>query len=151
MAELQPSHSGPPPQSAAQPAPRPLPWPLVALLVAALLGGFAETAWVVRREIHEVDVARNETPNELNLDWAYRSENKEALDRFRRLQETAKTGGVREFYWIYPEDRGMSPLSTQRYLAASLLYPRMMHRRVVKECPRTPGEPLSEVVDECKG
>jgi len=127
------------------------PWPLVALLLAALAGGFAETGWVVRRELGEVAAAADKDTMTLNLDWAYRSEPPGARERFRRLLDAAKTGGVREFYWIYPEDRAMSPLATQRYTAASLLYPRMMFRRVVKECPRTPGEPLTEVVDECRG
>ncbi len=125
-----------------------LPWPLVVLLLLALAGGIAETVWVTRREIIAVNDATGKDRRIVDLEWAYRSSTPAARARVEQLLELP---GGQEIYWIYPESAATAPQAVQRYLAASVLYPRPVLRRELKHCPQTPIEPLPEVVDECTG
>lgn len=129
-----------------------LPWPLLLFLAAALTGGMLETYHVWRREEAFMAAARQQRPADTDRDWALRSLSPRDRAEVESLLDARSSGEQKDFYWLYPARTGDPESMVKRYLAASLLYPRLLYRRTLTAC-ELPGErpPAAGLVDECNG
>ncbi len=129
-----------------------LPWPLLVFLVAALAGGVLETLHVWRREETAIAQVRGQRPADIDREWALRGLSPKDRAEVESLLDARSSGEQKDFYWLYPARSGDPESMVKRYLAASLLYPRLLYRRTVTAC-ELPGErpPAAGLVDECNG